>query len=61
MKGNEGPKSQKLQNGAVPGADKFFVWDIGTTDRFWPMVVGAPEARPKCKEMKAHKAKMQGN
>ena len=41
MKGNEG---QKLENGAGPGAAKFFVWDLGKTDRFWQLLGGAPQA-----------------
>ena len=54
MKGNKGTKGQKLENGAGPGAAKFFVWDLGTTDRFWQLVGGGPEASHE-------KAKMQGN
>ena len=75
MQGNEGPKGQKLENEAGPGAAKFFIWDIGKTGRFWQLVGGAQKPTPKrpkckemkaqkaknCKEMKAHKAKMQGN
>ena len=63
MKGNEGPKGQKLENEAGPGAAKFFIWDIGKTDRFWQLVGGAYKpatTRPKCK-MKAQPAKMKGN
>ena len=63
MKGNEGPKGQKLENEAGPGAAKFFRWDIGKTDSFWQLVGGAHKlatTRPKCK-MKAQKAKMKGN
>ena len=52
MKGNEGPKGQKLEIGAGPGAATFFVWEIGKTDNFWQL--GTPEADPE-------KAKMQGN
>ena len=40
MKGNEGPKGQKLENGAGPGAAKFFVWEIGKTGYFWQLVGG---------------------
>ena len=40
MKGNEGPKGQKLRHGAGPGAVKFFVWEIGKTDNFWQLVGG---------------------
>ena len=54
MKGNEGPKGQKLENGAGPGAAKFFVWEIGKTDHFWQLVGGAHELASKT-------AKMQGN
>ena len=64
MKGNERPKGQKLENEAGLGAAKFFIWDIGKTGRFWQLLGGGPKlatTRPKCKEMKAHKAKMQGN
>ena len=51
MKGNEGVQSQneenqrsqaqKLENRLGYGADKFFVWDLGKTDRFWQLVGGA--------------------
>ena len=65
MKGNEGPKGQKLENGAGLDAAKFFVWEIGKTEQFWQLVGGGAQKltqkRPKCKEMKAHKAKMKGN
>ena len=50
MKGNEGPESQKLENGAGPGAAKFFIWGIRKTDRFWQLVGGAHKlatTRPK--------------
>ena len=59
MKGNEGPHGQKLENGAGPGAAKFFLWGLGKTHRFGQLVGGAK--RPKWKEMKAQKAKMKGN
>ena len=42
MKGHEGPKGQKLENGAGPGAAKFFVWDLGEKDRFWQLVGWGP-------------------
>ena len=42
MKGNEGPKGQKLENEAGPGAAKFFIWDIGKTGHFWQLVGGGP-------------------
>ena len=61
IKGNEGPKGQKLENGAGPGAVKFFVWEIGKTDHFWQLggnPTSWPPKEPKCKEVKAHKAKM---
>ena len=64
MKGNEGPEGKKLQNGAGPGAAKFFVWGLWKTDRFWQLVGGAQkptQKKKKCKEMKAHKAKMKRN
>ena len=34
IEGNEAPKGQKLQNGAGPGAVKFFMWDIKKTSYF---------------------------
>ena len=52
---NESPKGQ---NGN-PKADKFFVWDLGTTDRFWQLVGGAHGRRPevvKDTPLKAQKA-----
>ena len=65
MKGHEGPKGQKLKNGAGLDAAKFFVWEIVKTEHFWQLVGGGPQKltrkRPKYKEMKAHKAKMGGN
>ena len=66
MKRNEDPKGQKLENWAGPGAAKFFVWEIGKTDHFWQLVGGGnpsswPAKQPKCKEIKAYKAKMKGN
>ena len=68
MKGKEGSKGQKLENGAGLGAAKFFVWEIGKTDNFWQLVGGGgggaqklTRKMPKCKEMKTHKAKMKGN
>ena len=54
MKGNESTKGQKLENGAGLGAAKFFIWDIGKTDRFWQLVGGTQEADPQ-------RSKMQGN
>ena len=51
----EGPKGQKLENGAGPGAAKFFVWEIGKTGYFWQLVGGGtPEADPQ-------RGKMQGS
>ena len=55
MKGNEGPKGQKLENGAGLGAAKFFVWEIAKRAIFgnlWGKKT--PEADPE-------KAKMKGN
>ena len=50
MKGNEGvqsqneekqrPQAQKFENRLGHGADKFFVWDLGKTGRFWQLVGG---------------------
>ena len=61
MKGNEGvqsqneenqrPQAQKLENRPGYGADKFFVWDLGKTDRFWQLVGGGPRGRPPQEEM----------
>ena len=55
MKGNEGPKGQKLENGAGLGAAKFFVWEIGKTifGNLWGG--GGPQ------EADPEKAKMKGN
>ena len=54
MKGNEGPESEKLQNGAGPGTDIFFVYFLRKRAVFGNLWEGAPEADPE-------KAKMQGN
>ena len=43
MKGNEGLKGQKLENGAGLDAAKIFVWEIGKTDHFWQLVEGGPQ------------------
>ena len=59
MKGNEGPKGQKLENEAGPGAAKFFIWGIGKTDRFWQLVGGGPQASHR--KAKMQEAKMKGN
>ena len=48
MKGNEGPKGQKLENGGGHGAAQSIVRTLANKE-------------PKCKEMKLHKAKMKGN
>jgi len=40
MKGNEGPKGQKLQNAAGLGADKICLNFI-EKERFWQLVGGA--------------------
>ena len=67
MQGNEGPEGpegQKLQNGTGHGADKSIVRTLGKRAIFGNLWGGAQKLtpkRPKCKEMKAHKAKMQGN
>ena len=37
---NQRPQAQKLENRPGRGADKFFVWDLGKTDRFWQLVGG---------------------
>ena len=44
---NQRPQAQKLENRPGHGADKFFVWDLGKTDRFWQLVGRGPpsEAR----------------
>ena len=74
IKGNEGPKSQKLQNAAGLGADKIclnFIRKRAVFCNLWgkPRVAaqtkqkwkkGRPK-RPKWKEMKAQKAKTKGN
>ena len=57
MKGNEGPKGQKLENAAGRGADKICLNFIRKRAVF-PR--GSPD-KPKMKEMKAQKAKMKGN
>ena len=44
MKGNEGLNGQKLENGAGPGAAKFFVWDLGTAGSFWQLAGRAPRS-----------------
>ena len=61
MKGNEGvqsqneekqrPQAQKLENRLGHGADKFFVWDLGTTESFWQLVGGTVRGRPPQEEM----------
>ena len=61
MKGNEAPQTkneenqrpqgQKSENRLGYGADKFFVWDLGKTDRFWQLVGGGPRGRPPQEEM----------
>ena len=43
---NESPNSEKFQNGSGPGADKFFVWEVGKTDQFWQLV-GEPRSGPR--------------
>ena len=74
MRGNEGPQGQmqgnesldgkKLQNGAGHGSDKSIVRTLGKRAIFGNLWAGTPEAdpeKPKWKEVKAQKAKMQGN
>ena len=64
MQGNEGPEGYKLQNGAGHGPDKSIVRTLGKRVTFGNLWGGAQKLtpkRPKYKEMKAHKAKMQGN
>ena len=68
MKGNEGaqsqneenqrPQAQKLENRSGHGTDKFFVWDLGKTDRFWQLVGGPHGRRPEVVKdpLKAQKA-----
>ena len=61
MKGNEGiqsqneekqrPQAQKLEKRLGHGADKFFVWDLGKTGRFWQLVGGTVRGRPPQEEM----------
>ena len=60
-------KAKNWKNGAGLGAAKFFVWEIGKRSIFgnlWGGGGGGAQKlirkRPKCKEMKAHKAKMKG-
>ena len=43
---NQRPQAQKLENRPGHGADKFFVWDLGKTDRFWQLAGGGPRGRP---------------
>ena len=47
MKRNEGPKGQKLENAAGPGAGKFFMWDIAETRHFCQLVGGGPTRQPR--------------
>ena len=64
MHGNEGPEGQKLQNGAGYGTDKSIVRTLGKRAIFGNMRGGGQKPTPKmpkCKEIKTHKAKMQGN
>ena len=41
---NQRPQAQKLENRPGHGADKFFVWDLGKTDRFWQLAGGGPRS-----------------
>ena len=64
MKGNDGPKGQKLQNAAGRGADKICLNFIRRWAVFGNLRGGAPRGsphKPKMKEMKAQKAKMKRN
>ena len=53
--------AQKLENGAGPGAAKFFVWDLWKTDSFWQFVGGGgtPRTGPTQEEMLLKKAEAQ--
>ena len=48
---NQRPQAQKSENRLGYGADKFFVWDLGKTNRFWQLVGGGPRGRPPQEEM----------
>ena len=50
-------KKWKMEPGL--GAAKFFIWDIGKTDRFWQLVGGGPQASHRMAKMQ--EAKMKGN
>ena len=41
---NQRPQAQKLENRPGHGADKFFVWDLGTAGRFWQLAGGGPRS-----------------
>ena len=43
---NQRSQAQKLENRPGHGAEKFFVWDLGETGRFWQLVGGAHGRRP---------------
>ena len=56
---NQRPQAQKLEKRPGHGADKFFVWDLGTTGRFLATCGGAHGRRPevvKDAPLKAQKA-----
>ena len=62
--GNEGPKGEKLENGAGPGAVKFIMQKCKfhkVFDNLWGGAHELATTKPKRKEMKAQKAKMKGN
>ena len=64
MKGNEGPKGQKLQNAAGLGADKIclnFIRKRAVFGNLWGGAHVAAQTGKKCKEMKAQKAEIKGN
>ena len=41
---NQRSQAQKLENRPGHGADKFFVWDLGETGRFWQLLGGGPRS-----------------
>ena len=64
MKGNEGPKGQKLQNAAGRGADKIclnFIRKRAVFGNLWGETPRGSPDKPKMKEMKTQKAKMKRN
>ena len=64
MKGNEGPKGQKLQNAAGFGADKIclnFIRKRAVFGNLWGKTSRGSPDKPKMKEMKPQTAKMKRN